>query len=378
MRRLTLIALLWMVALAGWSTDSQAAINKVILRVNDRIVTLYDYEKKVAERLAALRHAEVPPARKRQMLDTAPEDTLREIFDETLLLSRADQLGIFASPVEIDGMVANTRQQAGITSDEQFKAALAESGMTEEQMRTNMANTFLVRAVISREVQPRVVLDQERFRRYYRQNPDEFRVDAEHRLQELVVLDSVGLSGEEMQQVATEIVSRLQAGDEMADIADEYVTQGKTTGVIDLGWVQRDDLDDALAAAVEELKAGGVSEPVAGRGGLHIAQVLGHHEARIRDFEEVEQQIANHLQKTEFDDELLKYIQELKARSFVELDLPQEAAGFQLDRPIQPDRALVPGMDLESPHPAASDEDTPPESSADDSVTADAPTPPAE
>ena len=128
------------------SAGSRAAVNKVILRVNDRIVTLYDYEKKVAERLAALRHAEVPPARKRQMLDTAPEDTLREIFDETLLLSRADQLGIFASPVEIDGMVARVlAQQAGITSDEQFRAALAESGMTEEQMRANMGNTILVR-----------------------------------------------------------------------------------------------------------------------------------------------------------------------------------------------------------------------------------------
>lgn len=378
MKRLTLIALLWIIVLSGWSAGSRAAINKVILRVNDRVVTLYDYEKKVSERLAALRHAEVPPARKRQLLDTAPEDTLREIFDETLLLSRADQLGIFASPVEIDGMVNNTRQQAGITSDEQFQAALAESGMTEAEMRANMANTFLVRSVISREVQPRVVLDQERFRRYYRQHPEEFRVETEYRLQEMVVLDSVGLTGDEMQQLADEIVSRLQAGDEMADIADEFATQGKTTGVIDLGWVSRDDLDDALAAAVENLAAGGVSEPVAGRGGSHIAQVLDRHDERIREFEEVEQQIANHLQKTEFDDELLKYMQELKARSFIETDLPQEAAGFQVDPATQPDRALVPGMDLESTLPAAPADSALTAPSGDDSIAADSPAPPGE
>ena len=74
------------------ATAVAADVNRVILRVNDRIVTYYDYQRRLSERLAALQEAEIDPQQKRRLLDSAAEDTMRELLDEQLLLSKADQV----------------------------------------------------------------------------------------------------------------------------------------------------------------------------------------------------------------------------------------------------------------------------------------------
>src|SRR5436190_7453623 len=67
--------------------------NRVILRVNDRIVTLFDFRERLFDRERAIRKAEIAPEDMLKALGAAPNAVLREMMDEILLLSRGDQLG---------------------------------------------------------------------------------------------------------------------------------------------------------------------------------------------------------------------------------------------------------------------------------------------
>jgi len=79
------------------------------------------------------------------------------------------------------------------------------------------------------------------------------------------------------EEVATEVLARLDAGDNWSDIAVELSTDesNKNNGG-DLGWIGRDDSYDAdfLAAAFDLNDEGQISEPVSTQFGWHIIQLV--------------------------------------------------------------------------------------------------------
>jgi parvulin-like peptidyl-prolyl isomerase len=310
----------------------------VVLRVNDRIATLHDYESMKQERIAALSRAgaELPEADLQQRLALAGVSVMKELFDELLILSRADQLGFRAEQSDIQRSVEQTRQSFGIETEEEFERALAANGMTRETFLEQIEENLLIRQVMSREVYSQVVVEEEDLRRYYQQNPDEFRVPARRRLREIVVLDG-GRSPADVEQSARELRLALSEGD--ADAAVEAgEEEGISTGWIDLGWIEIGDLDPDLEAALADLSPGDLSEPTAGRGGLHVIQVLDLQEPKVEDFNEVSQEIETRLTNEGFREALEEYMRELEANAYIESDPPPDAAGFRSERSAEAPR----------------------------------------
>lgn len=326
--RFCLVILLLLVASAATATSS----NRVILRVNDRIATLYDYQVRLNERLRAIQQADLAPDRRAELVERAGEEVLGTILEEMLVLSRADQLGYRPSDEELDSAVRRTMQNFGIESEEQFEAALRASGMTQEDFRRQVGVNLRVSGVMAREVQRRIELTEEDLRRYYYETPQEFTTPERVELGEVVVLEASGLEPDERLRLATELRSRIAAGEEMSEVVEPYREQGTTSEVVELGWVRRGDLDPALEAAVWDLEVGQVSAPVAGRGGLHVLEVLDREEASLLPFNEVADEIdrieRERLLRQEYD----AYLDELRDAAYIRIhSLPPGAEGFDIE-----------------------------------------------
>ncbi|MGB5295150.1 MAG: peptidyl-prolyl cis-trans isomerase [Thermoanaerobaculia bacterium] len=315
--------------LAGVSLGS-AEVNEIVLRVNDRIATTYDYNSERLERFQAIQQAEsLTEEKKQELLAVLGETVMKDLFEQLLMLSRADQLKIQISPSEIDEAVERTQQNFGIQNQAEFKAALEASGMTEERLRGRLEKTLLTQRVMGQEVYSRVSVDEEDLRRYYQSHADEFQVPQRLSLREVVVLESSGLNDDDLALLAEEIRQQLSTGRDIEEVVAPYLEEGVSSGVIDLGWVEVGDLNQDLEEAVWGLEAGGVSPAVEARGGLHILVVAEREEARLLEFLEVQDQIRSIEQGRLMQDEMAKYIEELKKNSYVVANPPPEAAGFR-------------------------------------------------
>jgi len=315
--------------LAGVSLGS-AEVNEIVLRVNDRIATTYDYNGERLERFQAIQQAESLTEEKRQeLLAVLGETVMKDLFEQLLMLSRADQLKIQISPSEIDEAVERTKQNFGIQNQAEFKAALETSGMTEERLRGRLEKTLLTQRVMGQEVYSRVSIDEEDLRRYYQSHADEFQVPQRLSLREVVVLESSGLNDDDLALLAEEIRQQLSTGRDIEEVVAPYLEEGVSSGVVDLGWVEVGDLNQDLEEAVWGLEAGGVSPAVEARGGLHILVVAEREEARLLEFLEVQDQIRSIEQGRLMQDEMARYIEELKKNSYVVANPPPEAAGFR-------------------------------------------------
>ena len=303
---------------------------EIVLRVNERIATSLDYARRRAERIQAIQSSEALSAeRKQRALAEVGVTTMNELFEELLMLSRADQLRIDVSESEIQEAMDNTRKNYGIESQEQFEQALQASNMTIEGLAATIRRSLLVQKLMGQEVQPRIRMEEEDLRRYYHSHPEEFQEPERLHLREFVLLGSAGLTANEMSSLADEIQQQLESEFDLDEIIAPYVEQGVSSKVVDLGWVEIGDLDRNLEEAVWSLGAGEFSQPVEGRGGWHILLVEERLEARLRTFAESEQEIRGREGARLMQNEMQKYMEELEVQAYIVANPPPEAAGFR-------------------------------------------------
>ncbi len=276
-----------------------------------------------------MRRSDLPPERLQRRLADVGVEVMSDIFEELLLLSRADQIDAEPKREEIQAAVERAKEGAGIQDDEEFVQALAASGFTLDTFYEHIKKNLTMNGVMGREIRPRIRLTEEDLRRYYQLHLEDYRVPTRLEVREVVILDSATTSAEGRASIAQDIRERLVAGEPPDEVVSSYVDKGLTTAWIDLGWVSAGDLDPALEEAIWDLEAGEFSAAVPARGGLHICQVLDRKEATIQEFSEVAEAIERQETDRRFQTEIGEYLAELERNSYVVIEPPPEAAAFR-------------------------------------------------
>ncbi len=322
----SLLSLLLLAAGAAGAVES----NRIVLRVNDRIATLREYESRREERLGMILHDPgLGESERRQLVEEVGRATMKELFDELLILSRAQQLRIIVTRDQLARAMTSTRERYGLSSEAEFAAALAQSGLSIDLYRARLEKQLQWQEVIGREVQPRIKVDEEAVQRFYREHVEEFRIPERIELQELVVREQARPDAEALAALAAQIRDRLAAGEAIADVAASHAASGETSGLVELGWVQRGELDAALEGAAWALEPGEVSAPIPARGGLHILRVVAREPARVRPLQEVRERIEMIEENRQYEQEMKRYLAELTARAYIAENLPSDAVGYR-------------------------------------------------
>lgn len=325
---LTAFALALLLALTTAAPARADVVDRVVLRVNDRIATLLDYERRRNDTMQQLNASDMPEEQRAQVLAGLGNRIFRDMLEELLLLSRADQLRLFPTEEEVDRGVRAVRQQYGIASDDEFAAALASQGLSLAEFREQARQQLRMRDVVTREVTNEIDLEEDDLRRAYRANEARFRVADRYLVRELIVLEE-GRSPEEVRAIAEAIRQELVEGRAFEDLAAAYAAEGTTSGLVDLGWVSAGELDPGLEAAIRELAPGEYSQPVPGRGGLHVIQLQERQEARVKSFGEVAAELAAEERQRLYLEKIGEYMRRLEESAYVRAEPPPEAAGFR-------------------------------------------------
>ncbi|MEM9554110.1 MAG: peptidyl-prolyl cis-trans isomerase [Acidobacteriota bacterium] len=310
--------------------EGAEAINRIILRVNDEIVTLVEYERRKGDQIRGLlANPNVSNQDRQERLARVGQETMQQLYRETLIAARARSAGYSTSERDIDDAMRDVMSGQGIETVEELEAALAEAGMTLDSLRENLRQELIVGQVIRRDVTNRIEVPDDEVRAFYRNNQDRFEIPEKRKLVEVIVLDDGIATDEDLQALAATVRAELEAADDRAAAVAGYSERGLTTGVLDLGWLRRDELGEELAGAAFTVEPGVWSEPVEARGGLHLIFVEDLEERQMRSFEEVEEQIRARERQVRFGSQLRTFLAELEESSYVREDLPPDAVGFR-------------------------------------------------
>jgi parvulin-like peptidyl-prolyl isomerase len=379
--RLAWPLLLLLVPAATARSAGGEVIDRIILRVNDQIATLGEYEARKEERIGQIAQAtDLSVEDRRKMVAEAGRATMKEIFEEMLVLSRAHQLHLEATPSQIDRAIDNAKSRFGFDNDADFQQALAQSGLTLDEYRKRMAKNILFNQVFEQEIQSKAQVDDEAVARYWHDHADEFRRPERRRIEEVVVRDDSSLSADAREALASDIAARVRAGATMTAAVAAENAGTAVTDVFHHDWVEPGTLAPELESAAWKLAAGGVSDPVTARGGLHVLHVLEVQPAGERPLEDVQDQIRTKLGQERFESRLREFLDQQAASAYIVDNVPPEAAGYRdlaAAGQADPVRALLRGAsEAAPPAPVSPATGTPPPAPEQTAPPAAGPAPP--
>jgi peptidyl-prolyl cis-trans isomerase SurA len=285
-------------------------IDRVLVRVGDRAILYSDFEAQLQDRLNAVA-AQIPQAQIDAQLPMLRMELMRGLVEEAMLEMRAEELGIEASPNDVDRAIANIRESNGLQDDTQWEQALAQSGLTEAQLREQAAGSIVQQRMMQQEIMRRVFVSTREIANYYEEHQADFS-EPEQVLYQQIIFVYQGADRAPVRERAENALTELRAGISLSAVGNKYAQQGDLVqGADEATWISPEDIQPEVRAAVETLTPLSYSDLIEGRYGYHIIQLMDRREGKTRSLEEVSGEIRALLTDRKIGEELGQYTKEL-------------------------------------------------------------------
>jgi parvulin-like peptidyl-prolyl isomerase len=313
---------IWILGLAlagGPGFAAAQVVEEIVAVVNDDIITLSQFKDYHDSVYSMLRQQFEGEAFDKQYEKTKGE-LLNTMVTDLLLLQSAKQMQFNVSE-QLKAALNNIKQENGIDSDEQFRAALRRQGIEYDQFTKQIEDNLMRQAVILSEVDRAIVVAEADVVRYFREHPEEF-VEPEAFKLRGIYLDSQAASSEALEARKQEISARNTPGADFAALAGELSDSPLKENQGDLGLIEKGHLDKTLEQVVEKLKPGEVSSWVQAKNGWYLLKLEEKRESRPRAFEEVKKDVEQKLFLEQRGKKVEEYMTRIKEKSYIKIINP--------------------------------------------------------
>ncbi|MHB8055941.1 MAG: peptidylprolyl isomerase [Candidatus Aminicenantales bacterium] len=299
--------------------SAQQVVEEIVAIVNDDVITLSDFKRGYEERLQAAQ-AQFKGEELEKAIEFIKTHALDDMITDLLLLQLAKTQN-FNVTDQVKLVIENIKKANNIESDDEFKRALVQQGYNYDEWIGAMEQRILKDAVIRSEVGRKVVIDDAEVVDYYKKHPTEFFVPEEYQLR-AVYLTIEGKDPAALEARKAEIDAKITSGTAFETVAETDSDDPLKEAKGSLGTFKRDELDKTLLAAVAPLKKGERTGWVQAKNGWYLILLEEKKDARTLPYEEARNAIVEKVGAEKQNTEILKYLAELKAKSYVKILKP--------------------------------------------------------
>jgi peptidyl-prolyl cis-trans isomerase SurA len=309
-------------------------LEQVLVKVNGDIITKTELETK---QIAALRERFNSPvdaaalkndeALKKALLEVTPELLVNSI-DELLLTQLGREKGYRLQDEQFQSWLTEMRQKNSLQDDKKFQAALAQEGMTTDDLRKQVERGFLIQRVQQDEIGQKLQITEEEARQYYLAHKDEFVEPASVTLREIFIEVPTATQGgeegvnvgadDEAKKKAEMIRARVTAGEDFGKVAAEVSdSPSKANGGL-IGPLPLSDVSEALRKTLESMKPGDVTQPTRNATGFQILKLEALKTSAAQPFESVRDLVADKVYEARQQSEMRKFLARIRSQAIIE------------------------------------------------------------
>ena len=221
---------------------------------------------------------------------------------DTLITNKVIELeakkqGVEVSKDAIDKELASFIESYG--GEDSFNSALEYSGITLDDFKKDVEIYLLTKEMMSKDIE----IADEDIEAYFEENKADFNQPEEVRASHILVEDEA---------TAQEVLEKINAGEDFAELAAEYSTDSTAENGGDLGFFGTGEMVEAFETAAFALNVGEVSDIVKTDYGFHIIKVTDKHEAEEAVFEDKKDEVKDILIEEEMNANYATWLEELK------------------------------------------------------------------
>ena len=297
-------------------------IDKIVAIVNGEIITLAELERFFSKPRDGSGTMGNPGERSANIFKSRRE-ALDRLIEEKLVHQQCKKLSIKVSARDLDMAIENVKKLNAI-NDEQLKSALMAEGLSFEDYRQQLREQISRAKLISRVVRSKVVVDDDRLKRFYSEHIERFKEPDQTRVSNILIMipqDTDDLFVEALRHKGETILERLRRGGDFQELARIYSDDASAKNGGDLGFFKRGDLLPEFERATFNLQPGHVSGLVRTKVGFHIIKVTERREGSVTPYEQVTDKVRDQYIREESEKLYEAWLKKVKAESFIEVKL---------------------------------------------------------
>ncbi|MCS6899564.1 MAG: peptidylprolyl isomerase [Myxococcales bacterium] len=303
----------------------QAGVVERVVAVVGRDAVLLSELRKRARPVLLQIYERFPAGPQRSAVESEMyKELLQQMVDEKLIQLAADRAQKRITSEEVDNGMRNLAAMQGLSQDDLIKAA-KNSGISEAELRAQVARQVLEQKMLSLRVMPRIRISSEDVKIGYQKLRREERRQLGFRLQWLVLVVPPGSSDEakaERRQLAERIVDQARAGADFAQLVATYSDDGETRNKGgDLGPLKPGRLAQPLEDAAMNLEVGEISPPIFHSNAYVILRVVERDASRLPPLDQAHDRIASEVYTERLQKARRQWLEELKRSTYVDVRL---------------------------------------------------------
>ena len=224
---------------------------------------------------------------------------LDSLITNKLVELEAKKEGVQVTDAELEAELDAFIESYG--GEDTFNSALEYNGMTLDVFKKDMKNSMLIEELLA----PQVEITDEDMQTYFDENKEEFNQQEQVRASHILVEDEA---------TAQEVLEKINAGEDFAELAKEYSTDGSAENGGDLGFFGKGDMVAEFEEAAWALEKDEVSDIVKSEFGYHIIKKTDYQAAEEAKFEDHKDEIKDALFYEEVNSLYPTFIEELKEK----------------------------------------------------------------
>jgi peptidyl-prolyl cis-trans isomerase SurA len=290
-------------------------VNGIAVIVNDAIITYEDVENDVAKAIELLqRQYARQPEIMRQKVREARQESIEELVQRKLILHEF-KTSNFNLPESIIEQSIKERIARQFGDRLTLTKTLQAQGTTFENYRQEIREQIIVSLMRRKNISSEILISPYKIEAYYQTNQAQFKLEDQVKLR-MIVLDKAKHTSDVV-RLGQEIMAKLDEGVAFAEMATVYSDGSQATQGGDWGWVERSVLVEDLREAAFSLKPGQRSPLIERPTACYIMTVEEVRPTHVKDLSEVRAEIEKALIAQESARLEKKWIERLKAKSFV-------------------------------------------------------------
>ena len=292
-----------------------AQLPEVLAKVNGEAVTKGEFERLIKNMEAGA--GQPVPADRR---DEIYRGALDQLVTIAVLTQETRARKITVTDAEIDAQLNEMRAQ--FQTEEAFKKALADRGLTLQRMRDDARANMGIQKMMDAEVANQPPPTDAQVREFYDKNPEKFTQPESLRASHILIRADENADPATKTKAlaqAQAILKKVKAGADFAELAKQHSADGSAQQGGDLGFFPRGQMVPAFDQAAWALKDGEISGIVTTQFGHHIIKAVERKAGSTVPFEMVSAKIKEFLGQQQKQQRAEAFVDELKKKARIEV-----------------------------------------------------------
>ena len=297
---------------------SAASQEGVAARVNGEPIYAAELQRAKKTFMASRPNVKLTPEQEKEF----DEQALQQLISVELLRQGGRNLPIKDIDKQIDDKVNEAKKRFPTEAD--FQKQIATIDMTEDDLREYTRRDIIISNFVQQNFEFKASVSDKEIKKFYDENTDKFlqkeSVRASHIL--IAVEDkATDADKKKALEKANAVKRALSGGADFADQAKKFSTCPSKQQGGDLGYFGRGQMVPAFEEAAFAMSPGETSDVVETQFGYHIIKVIDKKPESTMAYEDVKEQISNHLKNQKISEAISAYLDSARKKAKIDINL---------------------------------------------------------